>query len=462
MKTLYVRIVMIFALIALVSSLLGLVLSAVYYESKLRSDNERKIVTIAQEIKALYEVTPQLNLHVYLTHIAEMGFQIYAVDKEGRAVAYGAPFKRVELDRIHIQRVLQGEVYNGISEEGRRLPIIGLFENSVRNTIGIPVQAGEDSRALFIRPNLVQQIGEVRILMAVLLVSTFLISLVLIVVLTRFIVKPVTKLTAATKEIVGGNFEYKMELDIARDDEIGNLARHFAAMAQSLKRLDEMRQQFVADVSHEIQSPLTSIQGFVQAILDKDSTPEEAERYLQIIGEESHRLSSLSKQLLTLAALDKQSSGVNRTEYRLDEQLRQILIMLEWQWTDKQREIELDLPPLMIAGDESMLYQVWLNLISNSIKYTGQGDKIMIEAEQSAASNQIIVRISDTGIGIPEAELPNLFERFYKADKARNRANTGSGLGLSIAREIVSLHQGTIEIQSEYDAGTTVVVRLPQ
>lgn len=462
MKTLYVRIVMTFALIALVSSLLGLVLSAVYYESKLRSDNERKIVTIAQEIKALYEVAPQLDLHVYLTHIAEMGFQIYAVGNEGRAVAYGAPFKRVELDRIHIQRVLQGEVYNGISEEGRRLPIIGLFENSVRNTIGIPVQAGEDSFALFIRPNLVQQIGEVRILMAVLLVSTFLISLVLIVVLTRFIVKPVTKLTAATKEIVGGNFEYKMELDIARDDEIGNLARHFAAMAQSLKKLDEMRQQFVADVSHEIQSPLTSIQGFVQAILDKESTPEEAERYLQIIGEESHRLSSLSKQLLTLASLDKQSNDVKRTEYRLDEQLRQILIMLEWQWTDKQRDIELDLPPLTIAADESMLYQVWLNLISNCMKYTQQGDKIMIEAEQSTASKQIVVRISDTGIGIPEAELPNLFERFYKADKARNRANTGSGLGLSIAREIISLHQGTIEIQSEYHAGTTVVVRLPQ
>ena len=279
---------------------------------------------------------------------------------------------------------------------------------------------------------------------------------VLIVVLTRYIVKPVKQLTAATNKIVGG--DYDIEMDVSRQDEIGNLARHFALMAQSLKRLDDMRQEFVANVSHEIQSPLTSIHGFAQSILDKEATPEEQERYIRIISEESSRLSALSKQLLTLAALDKEAGVLKRTSYRLDEQLRNSLIVMEWQWMEKGLSVEPDLPEIVIHADPQLLVQVWLNLITNSIKFSRPGGTISITI---AVERDIAVTIKDSGIGIPDSDLPHIFDRFYKADKARNRTHSGSGLGLAIAKKIVELHGGTIAVRSKSGEGTEFTVHLP-
>jgi signal transduction histidine kinase len=308
-----------------------------------------------------------------------------------------------------------------------------------------------------VRPNLEQQIGDVRILLSALLGFTFLFSLALIVILTRYIVKPLKKLTEATNKIVGGDFD--LEMDVSRRDEIGNLARHFKLMAQSLHKLDAMRQEFVANVSHEIQSPLTSIQGFAQTILDQEATREEEQKYLQIITEESKRLSSLSKQLLTLASLDKETSMLKASTYRLDEQIRQLVIVTEWQWTEKDLIIEPEMSEIVICADRELLYQVWLNLLSNSIKFSHPGGTIRIRLW--AENQDIVVEVADAGIGIPSAELPHIFERFYKADKSRNRSRSGSGLGLSIVYKIIELHQGRIEVQSVLGEGTAIKVRLP-
>jgi signal transduction histidine kinase len=456
MKTLYVRIVVTFIAIALVSSLLALLLSNVYYLNKFRDYNDRKIMNIGLEIRNLQQQMPTIDLSRYLTSIGNMGFQIYAVNERLESTYYGAPFKHRDIDPEQVRSVLRGETYNGILEQRRFLTIIGFFENSIRNSVGLPLIVQEQPYALFIRPNLEQQIGEVRMLLALLLGFTFLFSIVLIVVLTRYIVKPVEQLTAATNKIVGG--QYEIEMDVSRQDEIGNLARHFALMAQSLKRLDEMRQEFVANVSHEIQSPLTSIQGFARSILDKEATAEEQERYLRIIAEESGRLSSLSKQLLTLAALDKEAAALKRTDYRLDEQLRNCLIVTEWQWAEKGLSVDLDLPEIVIGADPQMLTQVWLNVITNSIKYSRPGGRLSIRID---VGSDIAVTIADTGIGIPGTELPHIFDRFYKADKARNRSHAGSGLGLSIAKKIVELHAGSITAHSELGKGTAITVRLP-
>lgn len=456
MKTLYFRIVVTFILIAMVSSMVALLLSNVYYLTKLRGYNEQKIMNIGKEIRTLYEQIPDMDLAEYLTPIANMGFQIYAVNDRLEGRYYGAPFKHTDIDEEQIRRVLEGGTYHGILEERHFLLVTGFFENSIRNSAGLPLKVKGQPYALFVRPNLEQQIGEVRLLLALLFVVTFILSIMLIIIFSRYIVKPVKELTKATKRIVGGDFT--MEMDVSRRDEIGNLARHFTQMAQSLKQLDNMRQEFVANVSHEFQSPLTSIQGFAQAILDKEATPEEEERYLHIIEEESRRLSSMSKQLLTLATLDKEANVMKRTAFRLDEQIRQILIVTEWQWTEKELSLELELPDTVITADAQLLYQVWLNLITNSMKFCHPGGTIRIEI---LTGDEIVVRISDTGIGISESELPHIFERFYKADKTRNRTHSGSGLGLSIAQKIIDLHQGKIEVQSEWGISTTFVVRLP-
>ncbi|BBH22953.1 two-component sensor histidine kinase [Paenibacillus baekrokdamisoli] len=459
MKSLYIRIVLTFVMIALVSSIFGLLMTSLYYELRLKSDNEQKIMTIGENIRSLYEPNMKVDLDTYLTHIAALGFQIYAVHGNLQGKVYGSAFKHGQLSDAELQSVLDGGVYHGMSVENHRIQIIAFFENSIRNTVGIPIDSPDGKVALFIRPDLQKQIGEVRIIVAVLLGSTFLISLLLIIVFSRFIVRPIKELTKATQRIVKGNFN--VGLEVSRKDEIGDLANHFSHMTRSIQQLDQMRQEFVANVSHEFQTPLTSIQGFVRAVLDKETTPEESERYLTIIEEESRRLSSLSKQLLTLAALDKEDKGLQKSEFRLDEQIRQIIIMLEWQWSEKSLQLDLDLPEVMIVADAQLLYEVWLNLISNSIKFCESGDTISIRIT-SSDEETIEVEIGDTGIGVPEEDIPFLFERFHKVDKIRQRSSTGSGLGLSIVQQVVTLHQGNIQLQSQYGSGTTITVTLPR
>ncbi|QMV42875.1 sensor histidine kinase [Cohnella cholangitidis] len=461
MKTLYVRIVLTFMVVALLSGVVGVVLTSLYYQEKIKTNNEDKILAMGQSIGALYGQDSEVNLDTYLTGIAALGFQIYAVDESMNGKMFGGPFKHGKLSDEEVQTVLDGGIYHGMKEENNRLEIFSLFENSVRNTVGIPLSTTNGPNALFIRPDLEKQIGEIRIIVAVLLGFTFVTSLILIVILTRFIVKPLQVLKKATQQIGKGNFNVGLEKSRNRKDEFGDLADHFARMAESIQRLDRMRQEFVANVSHEFQSPLTSIQGFARAVLDKQVTAEQSERYWTIVEQESKRLSSLSKQLLKLAALDKEDQRLQMTTFRLDEQIREIIIMLEWQWTEKRLNLELELPEATIAADAPLLYEVWLNLISNAIYFTPSGGTIGVEITDCGAVGMEI-EFRDSGVGIPASEIPYIFERFHKADKARNRTSSGSGLGLSIVHKIISLHGGTIEVQSEVGKGTLFTVRIPR
>lgn len=456
MKSLYVRLVLTFIAIVIISGALGFLLANEYYQRNLRAYNEEKITRIGQQIIDLYEHNSQMDLPSFLTHVANLNFQLYLVDEKGKESGFGASFREHEVAPEVVQKVLSGEIYRGITEEEHGLFVTGFFENTLKNSIGLPLEAKGEKYALFVRPNIEQQFGEVHILFAFLLVAMFLISMVLILIFTRYLVKPLQTLTKATKRLAAG--DYDSRLDISRRDEIGDLAVNFTQMTQSLKQLDEMRQEFVSNVSHEIQSPLASIQGFSQAIRSGGATREQQEAYLAIIEEESRRLSSLSKQLLTLASLDKETSVYEPTEYRLDEQIRQVLLMLEHQWQGKGLTVELDLPETLICSDKHLLNQVWINLIANSIKFTPSTGTISVGIR---SGTQIYVTVSDNGIGISEDELPNIFDRFYKGDKSRNREATGSGLGLSIVRKIVQVAGGTIQIQSQEKAGTTITVSLP-
>ncbi|SDD97976.1 Signal transduction histidine kinase [Paenibacillus sp. UNCCL117] len=458
MKTLYVRIVLTYVVIAMVSGVLALLLTNWYYLETLRSFSERRALHLASEIRTLYESLPGAELPAFLSRMGNMGFQIYAADGERHGEFYGAPFKDTALGEEVIRRVLQGEVYQGLLEERRLLMVNGYFENSVVNTVGLRVMWEGEAYALFIRPDMRQQVGEVRNMLAVLLGMTFVLSIVFMMICTRYIVKPVKRLTQATRALAGGN--YSIQADTARQDELGELSRHFAYMAESLKRLDSMRQEFVANVSHEIQSPLTTIQGFAQAMRSGEATEEEGRRYLAFIEEESRRLSSLGKQLLTLAALDQEEGVRQAASFRLDEQIRQALILTEWQWTGKGLAVEPELDEVMISADAGLLLQVWLNLIANAIKFTPEGGTVRISL--AAESEGAIVTVSDTGAGIAPGDLPHIFDRFYKADKIRSRgASTGSGLGLAISQRIVVLHGGTIQAGSEPGQGAVFTVRLP-
>jgi len=269
----------------------------------------------------------------------------------------------------------------------------------------------------------------------------------------------IEEIIAALRKIANGDFNVQLDFDMDERNEISELIGHFNHMTKQLKQMEEMRQEFISNVSHEIQSPLTSIVGFAQALQFNQLTSEERNHYLTIIETESRRLSKLSDNLLKLTSLESEHHPFEKKSYRLDQQIRSIILACEPNWTEKKLEMNISLDKLSITADEDLMSQVWTNLIHNSIKFTPNGGQLSIRLQQM--ENQAVITISDTGIGISEQDQLHVFERFFKADLARDRTKSGSGLGLSIVKKIVDMHEGNISAESELGAGTTFRVELP-
>lgn len=240
----------------------------------------------------------------------------------------------------------------------------------------------------------------------------------------------------------------------------GELISSINTMAGELSQMEKMRQEFISDVSHEIQSPLTSIGGFARALRSEGLAPAERERYLDIIEKECGRLSRLSDNLLKLTSLESEHQPVHPKPYRLDRQLRGVILGSEPQWQGKKLDVEADLEELTVTADEELLSQVWINLLHNSIKFTPPGGSIRVSASRHGDA-AVQVSFTDSGIGMSEEERTHVFERFYKADRARTREAGGSGLGLAIVKRIVDLHEGRIDVVSSPGEGSTFTVTLP-
>ncbi len=241
---------------------------------------------------------------------------------------------------------------------------------------------------------------------------------------------------------------------------IGTLVETINQTASELNQMEQMRQEFISNVSHEIQSPLTSIRGFAQALQNDNLSLADRHHYLTIIETESMRLSKLTDNLLRLASLESDQIKFEPKPYRLDKQIRNLILLCEPQWAGKAIDMDVNLDEASITADEDLLSQVWLNLIHNGIKFTPQNGKICIELHPHP--DKIEFSITDTGKGISEEDQAHIFERFYKADKSRTRSDTsGSGLGLSIAQKIIHMHKGSIAVESKADIGTTFRVSLP-
>jgi len=263
----------------------------------------------------------------------------------------------------------------------------------------------------------------------------------------------------AMRRLARGDFSVNLDVKIPPENQFSQIVETFNDMAAQLGEMERMRQEFISNVSHEIQSPLTSISGFARALRNERLSFEERAHYLDIIETECERLSRLSDNLLKLTSLESGHQPFERRPYRLDRQLRTAVLACEPQWLEKSIEMEADLEQVEISADPELMNQVWGNLLQNSIKFTPPGGTIRVSLRLE--NGEAAVRVADTGIGIGEADLPRIFERFYKADKSRNRAGGGSGLGLSIVKKIVDLHQGSIDVRSGPGEGTAFTVRLP-
>ncbi|OJV97600.1 MAG: hypothetical protein BGO39_07395 [Chloroflexi bacterium 54-19] len=264
----------------------------------------------------------------------------------------------------------------------------------------------------------------------------------------------------AINKISKGNFNVGLDEKQAEHNGIwGELTKSVNNMATELNKMETMRREFISNVSHEIQTPLTSIKGFAQALQSDTLSPVERKHYLEIIEVESTRLSRIAENLLKLASLEARSVKFEPKPYRLDRQIRRLVLACEPQWSGKDIDMDVVLNEVEVTADEDLLSQVWLNLIHNSLKFTPEGGRICLELHDKAEIIEFSIR--DSGIGISEEAQSHIFERFYKADISRTNSNGGSGLGLSIAHEIVEMHRGRIKVASQPGQGATFQVYLP-
>lgn len=263
----------------------------------------------------------------------------------------------------------------------------------------------------------------------------------------------------AMRRIAKGDFSVTLDAESRHLGQLGILVRSFNEMATELGQMERMRQEFISNVSHEFQSPLTSIGGFARALQHEELSPETRRHYLRIIESESARLSKLSDNLLKLTSLESNHHPFEAKPYRLDRQIRRVILGCEPQWQAKRLEWDVELEERTVVADEDLLNQVWSNLVHNAIKFTPEGGTIRVRL--TGTEQHVEATVADTGIGVSEADLPHLFERFFKADKARSRSAGGSGLGLSIVKKIVELHHGTVSASSRVGEGTEIRIALP-
>lgn len=230
-----------------------------------------------------------------------------------------------------------------------------------------------------------------------------------------------------------------------------------------IRRLEKMRSEFVANVSHELKTPITSVKGFAETLLSGD-VPDEAtaKQFMQIIYDESERLNRLITDLLELSKIEKQAMPLNITEVNLNEIIGNSTQTISKFARDKNITLHLpsDENPIYVEADEDRLGQIVLNLVANAVNYTSDNGDIYIDAEER--SSKVVLTVRDTGMGIPEEALDRLFERFYRVDKARSRHSGGTGLGLAIVKHLVESHEGKIYVKSVEGVGSTFTVELPK
>ena len=266
--------------------------------------------------------------------------------------------------------------------------------------------------------------------------------------------KPVQVLTRAHEKVQEGDFTVRLPDN--QPGEMGELMRSFNDMTEALGSTAYLQKDFISSISHEFKTPIASIRGFAKLLQMPGLTEEQRTEYINLIAQESDRLSRLSETLLRLSALEQQTALASLTSFPLDEQLRQVILRLEPAWSHKDIGWQLDMEEIAITSDQELLNQVWVNIIQNAIKFSPEGSDIEVRVFREGNA---IVEIQDHGCGMSEEAQKRIFDKFYQADKSRKQE--GVGLGLSLVKRIVDMLGGTVSVQSQEGEGSTFRVELP-
>jgi signal transduction histidine kinase len=304
------------------------------------------------------------------------------------------------------------------------------------------------------RPDNIAAGGAFRAVSTMLVLSAFL-GTVIAVFFSKKALRPIRKIIEATHKVAGGDFNVR--LDIHSIYELEELSQSFNKMVQELSTIETLRSDFINNISHEFKTPIVSISGFAKLLKDENLSESEQHEYLDIMIAESERLTTLSTNVLNLTKYESLEIVPDITGFRLDEQLRRVVIQLEPKWAEKNIRINIDANDVVYNGSSDLIQQVLLNLIDNAIKFTGVGGAIAICLSQ--IDSNIILSVKDEGIGMAKNTQAHIFDKFYQEDSSRTKE--GNGLGLSIIKRIVDLCSGRIEIYSEPGKGSEFVVLLP-
>lgn len=290
------------------------------------------------------------------------------------------------------------------------------------------------------------------------LLVLILLSLIILIFFTEIVYKPLRKITKATEQYAAGNMRYELSVDST--DEMGYLASCLSFMAQEIARAEDDQKKFVANVSHDFRSPLTSIRGYLEAMLDGTIPPEMHEKYLNIVLGETERLTKLTNGLLTLNNLNTKGMLLDQSDFDINAVIRKTAASFEGSCITKKIGFELILTgeELFVVGDVDKIQQVLYNLIDNAIKFSPANSTILIETTEK--KSKIFVSVKDSGIGIPKDDLKFIFDRFYKSDLSRGKDKKGTGLGLSIVKEILTAHNQNINVISTPGEGTEFIFTL--
>ena len=272
------------------------------------------------------------------------------------------------------------------------------------------------------------------------------------------IYRPLVKITNAAKQYASGNLD--VVIPVNTQDEIGYLSASLNYMSSQLKDMEDYQKKFVANVSHDFRSPLTSIKGYVEAILDGTIPPELQDKYLNIISHEADRLEKLTRSLLVLNDLDERKRMMNIRKFDINDVIKNTANTFEVICSKKNIDLELLLSgrELFVEADMEQIQQVLYNLIDNAIKFSS--DNSIIKAETSERHGTVFVSIKDSGVGIPREKQNKIWDRFYKIDSSRGKDRKGTGLGLSIVREIIAAHNQNINVISTEGVGTEFIFTL--
>lgn len=425
--------------------------SALYSEATLISDTYATGLYSSEA--SLEEVKTQLDsLAVYL------GSTIRIINPSGRLV--------LDTDSpLNVEDVVMIENFDPTITSGSYYTVDDFFGNYDTDMLSVfaPITSNYKVKGYVVilcsMESIMESCNSLLNISYIMLVILMLLSVIILIFFTEIVYQPLRKITYATEQYASGNMHY--EFQVESEDEIGYLAACLNYMASEIARSEDDQKKFVANVSHDFRSPLTSIHGYLEAMLDGTIPPEMHEKYLNIVLNETERLTKLTNSLLTLNNLNTKGMLLNRTDFDINQVIRNTAATLEG--SCRQRNIHIE---AVLTGDEfyvnadlDKIQQVLYNLLDNAVKFSHHDSVITVETTEKR--NKLFISVKDTGIGIPKDDLKMIWERFYKSDASRGKDKKGTGLGLSIVKEIINAHGEHINVISTEGVGSEFIFSLP-